>query len=81
MSGRLKLFEDETAALAFAQRSRAGDNLQVIRFGSAGWYLKKPHRPNIEPQFFCDDAHWRKYDAITDLPRSTARIAAGFESP
>lgn len=72
MTHRLKLFGVPEDAERAAARSRAGNDLQRLVLDGKT-YLKKPGSDGIEPRYLCEDGRWRRYDAIVDLPHSTAQ--------
>lgn len=71
MGHRLMLFGEPVEAATAEAKSSVDAELHSLDAG--GWYLKKPGRPNVEPRYLCADGHWRVYDAIIDLPHSTAQ--------
>lgn len=72
MVGRLQTFADSTAARARASASAFTYDLEVMRQPGVGIHLKRRMGPGIEPRYLCTDGYWRRYDAIVDLPHSTA---------
>ena len=76
MIHRLKLWDSPQAAYEMARRSRTHGVLQVLPLGIAGHYIKQPGSDSVEPRYLCEDRRWRRYDAIVDLPHSTAQTRA-----
>ena len=76
MSRRLKLWDSPQKAFEAARRTRAGGAIQALPLGAAGHYLKQAGSDDVEPRYLCTDGRWRRYDAIVDLPHSTAQTRA-----
>lgn len=70
MSHNLRLFDSSNDASDAADEASV-PGVQVLLL-DAHWYLKKPGRENVEPEFLCDDDEWRRYDLIRELPGSEA---------